>query len=163
MMSVTRHDPVRGLRPLVSGELQQFAQHLLRLDRESRRNRFNGTVSDDFIAAYVKTCATDGVYLVAYYEGGVVRAAAELHSGSSVPEVAFSVEPAFRRRGLGSALFRCLLEEASNRGHHALLVTTGPGNDAMRSLAGKFGASLSYRQGETSGIVDIDRQLGIAA
>ena len=120
--------------------------HLLRLDPQSRHDRFNGFMDDSFIERYAAKCADDGTLIVAYIEGGVVRGAAELHppeqSDDGLPEIAFSVEDAVRRQGVGSSLFQRLIAEARWKGYRALRITTGAQNHAMRSLANKFGAHL---------------------
>ena len=41
------------IRKLWIGETDQYRDHLLRLDPHSRRSRFGGGVSDDFIRNYV--------------------------------------------------------------------------------------------------------------
>ena len=42
------------IRKLWAGETAKYRDHILRLDPESRRNRFAGGVSDDFISKYVE-------------------------------------------------------------------------------------------------------------
>jgi GNAT superfamily N-acetyltransferase len=142
-------------------ELPLLRDHLLRLDPESRHDRFNGFLDDNFIERYAARCAADGTIIVAYMENGVVRGAAELHppeqSEDLVPEIAFSVEACVRRQGVGSILFRRLLAEARWRGYRRLRVTTGVQNQAMRALAGKFGAHLVFRHGESSGTIEVDQ------
>src|ERR1700760_1129453 len=97
-------------------ELPLLRDHLLRLDAESRRDRFHGFMDDEFIERYAAKCADDGTVIIAYMENGVVRGAAELHppdqTTGAVPEVAFSVEASVRRQGVGSILFRKLIAEA---------------------------------------------------
>jgi len=145
-----------------SEELPLLRDHLLRLDRESRHDRFNGFLDDSFIERYAEKCANDGTIIVAYMESGMVHGAAELHppddSPECLPEIAFSVEACVRRRGVGSVLFRRLISEARWKGYHTLRVTTGAQNHAMRALASKFGAHLSFRHGETTGTVDVTKQ-----
>jgi GNAT superfamily N-acetyltransferase len=140
-------------------ELPLLRDHLLRLDPESRRDRFNGFMDDSFVERYAARCASDGTIVVAYMENGVVRGAAELHPPEQaedfVPEIAFSVEARVRRQGVGSILFRRLLSEARWRGYRRLRVTTGAQNQAMRALASKFGAHLVFRHGESSGTIDV--------
>jgi GNAT superfamily N-acetyltransferase len=142
-------------------ELPLLRDHLLRLDSESRRDRFNGFMDDSFIERYAAKCAGDGTIIVAYMENGMVRGAAELHppdpSDESLPEVAFSVEPCVRRRGVGSVLFKRLISEARWKGYRTLRVTTGAQNHAMRSLASKFGAHLVFRHGESSGTIQVQQ------
>jgi GNAT superfamily N-acetyltransferase len=135
-------------------ELPLLRDHLLRLDRASRHDRFHGFMDDSFIERYAEKCANDGTVIIAYIENGVVRGAAELHppeqSPDSVPEIAFSVEASVRRQGVGIILFRKLIAEAR--------ITTGAGNEAMKALANKFGAHLTFSHGESTGIIDLTRQ-----
>jgi GNAT superfamily N-acetyltransferase len=138
-------------------ELPLLRDHLLRLDAESRHDRFNGFLDDSFIERYAARCAEDGTVIVAYIVDGVVRGAAELHppEDDSLPEVAFSVEASARRQGVGTALFRRLVAEARWKGYKRLRITTGAENHAMRALARKFGAHLAFRQGESTGTIDL--------
>ncbi len=140
-------------------ELPLLRDHLLRLDPESRHDRFNGYLDDSFIERYAAKCADDGTIIVAYMENGIVRGAAELHppeqSADGQPEIAFSVETCVRRQGVGSLLFRRLISEARWKGYRTLRVTTGAGNEAMRALASKFGADLVFRHGESTGTIDL--------
>ena len=110
-----------------------------------------------------KNCASDGTVVIAYLEDGVVRGAAELHppetSPDLLPEIAFSVvEASLRRQGVGSLLFRKPIEEARAKGYRFLRITTGAQNDAMRALANKFGAHLTFRYGESTGTIDVKEQ-----
>jgi len=143
-------------------ELPLLRDHLLRLDRNSRRDRFHGFMDDSFIERYAEKCANDGTTIIAFFENGVVRGAAELHppdqSPDSLPEIAFSVETSVRRRGVGSILFRKLIAEARAKGYTSLRITTGAQNEAMRALASKFGAHLTFRQGESTGTIDLAGQ-----
>ncbi len=143
-------------------ELPLLRDHLLRLDRTSRYDRFHGFMDDSFIERYAEKCANDGTTIIAYFENGVVRGAAELHppdqSPDSLPEIAFSFESSVRRRGVGSILFRKLITEARAKGFQSLRITTGAQNEAMRALAGKFGAHLTFRHGESTGTIDLTQQ-----
>jgi GNAT superfamily N-acetyltransferase len=143
-------------------ELPLLRDHLLRLDSESRRDRFHGFLDDSFIERYAAKCVEDGTVIIAYFENGVVRGAAELHppdqSPDSLPEIAFSVEASQRRLGVGSILFKKLIAEARAKGYSSLRITTGAQNQAMRALAQKFGAQLTFRHGESTGSIDLTQQ-----
>jgi GNAT superfamily N-acetyltransferase len=143
-------------------ELPLLRDHLLRLDSGSRHDRFNGFMDDGFIERYAAKCADDGTIIVAYIEDGVVRGAAELHppdqSPDALPEIAFSVEASVRRQGVGIILFKRLISEARWKGYQALRITTGAQNQAMRALANKFGAHLTFRHGESTGTIDLRQQ-----
>ena len=52
-------------------ELPLLRDHLLRLDPESRRDRFNGFLDDSFIERYAAKCAGDGTIIVAYMGGSL--------------------------------------------------------------------------------------------
>ena len=164
-----RHDDIAG-STLAKGsvrtlrrqeELPLLRDHLLRLDRASRHDRFHGFMDDSFIERYAEKCANDGTIIIAYIEDGVVRGAAELHppeqSPDAQPEVAFSVEASVRRLGVGSILFRKLIAEARAKGYHSLRITSAQ-NEAMRALAHKFGAHLTFRHGESTGSIDLAPQ-----
>lgn len=143
-------------------ELPLLRDHLLRLDSDSRHDRFNGFMDDGFIERYAAKCADDGTIIVAYIEDGVVRGAAELHppdqSPDALPEIAFSVESSVRRQGVGSILFKRLISEARWKGYDALRITTGAQNQAMRALANKFGAHLTFRHGKSTGTIALKPQ-----
>ncbi len=144
-------------------ELPLLRDHLLRLDHASRHDRFHGFIDDSFIERYAEKCARDGTIIIACLEDGVVRGAAELHppeqSPDLLPEIAFSVEASMRRRGVGSMLFAGLIDEARAKGYTRLRITTGVENDAMRALAAKFGAHLTFRHGESTGTIDLNQTI----
>ena len=161
---ITRPVPAKGTVRTLSQqeELPLLRDHLLRLDPQSRHDRFHGFMDDSFIERYAEKCANDGTVIIAYIEDGVVRGAAELHppdqSPDSLPEIAFSVEASVRRQGVGSILFRKLIAEARSKGYRSLRITTGAQNEAMRALANKFGAHLTFRHGESTGSIDLTQQ-----
>ena len=118
------------IRSLINQELPLLRDHLLRLDAESRRDRFNGYADELFIDRYAQKCGGDGTIIIAFVgEDGAVHAAAELHqpdlSTDSLPEIAFSVEAHLRRKGIGSILFRQLMEVARSLCYERVRITTG--------------------------------------
>ena len=111
--------PTNGsIRTLTAREMPLLREHLLRLDPESRRDRFNGAADESFVESYAARCLADGTVVIAYVEDGKVLGAAELHqpdsSGDGMPEIAFSVERSVRRKGVGSILFKRLITEAKS-------------------------------------------------
>lgn len=153
--------PLRGrIRLLRHSELPQFRDHLLRLDADSRRDRFNGPTNDTFIASYAERCFSDGTIVIGYVDDGAVLGAAELHErpedAEPTGEIAFSVERHLQRRGLGGMLFARLVESARAFGYERLLVTTHPQNEPMKRLARSFNAKLRFDQGETVGLIELE-------
>lgn len=147
---------IRQLRP---SDFPKFRDHLLRLDRESRRDRFNGPTSDVFVSAYAERSFRDGTTVVGYVEEDRVLGAAELHEvpgeGEPTGEIAFSVEHELQHRGIGSRLFLRLIGHAHALGYTRLRVTTHPQNQAMKRLASKFDARLRFEAGETVGVIEL--------
>jgi len=156
-----RLPPVGAFRELRSDELRLFREHLLRLDTVSRRDRFNGATDDHFVQAYSERCFQRGVTVIAYVENGHVRGAAEIHECMpgyrDTAEIAFSVEDGWQRLGIGSLLFERLIDQARGLGYAHLLVTTHPHNEAMKALARKFGARLSFHDTEAVGLIELGR------
>jgi predicted YcjX-like family ATPase len=46
---------------------------------------------------------------------------------------------------------------ARAKGYKNLRITTGANNEAMRALANKFGAHLTFSHGESTGVIDLSR------
>jgi RimJ/RimL family protein N-acetyltransferase len=147
---------IRQLRP---SDLASFREHLLRLDPQSRRDRFNGMTDDVFVASYAARCFSEGATVIGYVEDGEVRGAAELHERPDLDpptaEIAFSVETHLHHRGIGSQLFKRLIGHALALGYESLRVTTHPNNQGMKALAKKFDARLTFEDGETVGSIDL--------
>lgn len=148
---------IRQLRP---SDLPRFAEHLTRLDEQSRRDRFNGMTDDDFLRAYADRCFHEGVTVIGYVEGDEVLGAAELHErpdeNEPTAEIAFSVERELQHRGIGGRLFRRIIAHAKGLAYKRLRVTTHANNAAMKALARRFNARLSFEHGEANGIIELD-------
>lgn len=145
------------IRRLWPAERELFTAHLLRLDALTRRERFGTAVNDAFLANYAATTFGVGGLVYAYIEDGDVRGAAELRGledlVAQTGEAAFSVEKAWRRRGIGEALFARLITAARNRGIRTLYMTCLPENAAMRRLARKFEAELVGGYNDVEGTI----------
>ena len=145
------------IRKLLSGERDQYREHLLRLDPSSRRDRFAGAVSDDFLVAYAANAWRLDTVIHGYFAAGVMRAAAELRPlGPDFPheaELAFSVERPWQSLGIGSALLARSLLIARNRGYLRLHMACIAQNRRMQQLAAKFDAQMSFDFGSVVGQV----------
>jgi GNAT superfamily N-acetyltransferase len=146
------------IRKLWPAERDLFVAHLLRLDAETRRNRFGTAVTDDFLRQYAERTFGTGDIVFGYVENGEVRAAAELRGLDDVTsdgaEAAFSVEAGWRRNGIGEVLFQQLMTTARNRNHGRLFMTCLRSNLPMQRLAGKYAAVLARDIDEVQGLLD---------
>ena len=149
--------PVNGsIRKLLPAETGKFRDHLLRLDKDSRRMRFAHGVSDGFIDDYASRMNELGSIVYGYFdEAGEVRAAAELRklgdTWGKEAEAAFSVEKAYQERGLGNELMGRVIRSARNRGVHHLFLSCLAENGRMQAIARKYEADLKFEYGEVIG------------
>jgi GNAT superfamily N-acetyltransferase len=136
------------IRKLWIGETAKYRDHVLRLDPDSRRNRFAGGVSDDFVRHYADLSTSLDSVVHGFFIGGMIRGVAELRPlGTQLPgqaEAAISVEKPWQSHGVGSALLRRTLLAARNRGFRHLHMACLADNRRMQQLARKFDAELSF-------------------
>lgn len=149
------------VRKLWMHETPLYRDHLLRLDPASRRNRFGGVVSDDFIRGHVDSSIVLDAVMHGFFVDGVMRGAAELRPigtrFSREAEAAFSVEADWQSHGVGSELLRRTLLAARNRGIKFLHMACLADNRRMQQLARKFDADLKFDFGSVVGEVEAPR------
>jgi len=149
------------IRKLWVAQSEDYRDHLLRLDRESRNRRFSGAVSDEFIARHAASTNEFGVVVHGFFVEGILRGAAELRSVGSVfsgeGEAAFSIEQPWQSHGVGTVLLERTLLSARNRGIKSLQMHCLAENSRMQQLARKFEADLKFDFGSVVGEVDPPR------
>lgn len=145
------------VRKLWIGETDAYRDHLLRLDRDSRRTRFSGAVSNEFIARHAATATGLGVVVHGFFVDGTLRGAAELRRTgpmlSDEAEAAFSIEQEWQSNGVGTVLLERTLLSARNRGIKHLRMDCLADNRRMQQLARKFEAGLTFDFGGVVGKV----------
>jgi GNAT superfamily N-acetyltransferase len=143
------------IRKMWSVEASRYREHLLRLDPVSRRNRFGGDVSDEFLADYATMATSIDTVIHGFFVNGTMRGAAELRPiGAPIAreaEAAFSIEEPWQSHGIGSALLARTLLAARNRGITFLHMACLADNERMQQLAGKFDAELRFDFGSIVG------------
>lgn len=143
------------IRRLGPTEADAFTTHLLRLDAEARASRFGGLVPDEALGRHARLALGGEAVVFGWFSGGVLRGVGELHTLAGVRpaagEAAFSVEPEWQGRGIGSRLMRRVIGEATARGLGRVVVVCQNSNRLMRRLAGRFDAHLEILGGETVG------------
>jgi GNAT superfamily N-acetyltransferase len=150
--AITAQATIRKLWPT---ETEKFRDHLLRLDKDSRRSRFAHSVSDAFIDDYASRMAEFGSVVYGAIAEGRVRAAAELRRLGDVwgeeAEAAFSVEKAYQDQGIGTELMGRVVRAARNRGVRRLYMSCLAENSKMQAIARKHEADLRFEYGEVIG------------
>jgi GNAT superfamily N-acetyltransferase len=143
------------IRRLWPTETTKFRDHLLRLDRDSRRMRFAHAVSDAFIEDYASRMSEYGSLVYGYLVDGQVRGAAELRrlgdAWGEEAEAAFSVEKPFQDRGVGSDLMGRVVRAARTRRVRRLYMSCLAENARMQVIAKKHEAVLRFEYGEVIG------------
>ena len=136
------------IRKLWGVETHAYRDHLLRLDTESRRNRFCGGIADDAIRSYAATVRGADVVVHGFFVNGVMRGAGDLRIVRPLDrqeaEAAFSIEKPWQSRGIGSALLERTRLAARNRYIKHLQVSCLPQNQRMQHLARKFEAEITF-------------------
>src|SRR5215831_2241283 len=163
------HDPLpRGglIRKLWIGEADLYRDHLLRLDPMSRRNRFAGAVSEDFVRDYADLSFGIDSLIHGFFVDGTLRGAAELRPiGAPMTreaEAAFSIEKPWQSHGVGSLLLERTLLAARNRGVKFLHMACLADNQRMQQLARKFDAELTFDFGGVVGELSTPRPTPIS-
>lgn len=143
------------IRKLWPQEAGRFRDHLLRLDKDSRRLRFAHAVADAFIEDYASRMSEMGAIVIGAFVDGEVRAVAELRKLGDTwgreAEAAFSVERPYQEQGLGSELMGRVMTAARNRGVHLLYVSCLAENARMQAIARRHDAELRFEYGEVIG------------
>jgi len=143
------------IRRLWPTETNKFRDHLLRLDKHSRRMRFAHSVSNDFIADYARRMGEFGSLVYGHVVDGEVRGAAELRrlgdTWGEEAEAAFSVEREYQDQGVGSDLMGRVVRAARNRRIRRLYMSCLAENAKMQVIAKKHEAVLRFEYGEVIG------------
>ncbi|HYP57563.1 MAG TPA: GNAT family N-acetyltransferase [Beijerinckia sp.] len=134
-----------------------FRDHLLRLDAESRYDRFGTYVSDESLKDYAEGCFGLDAITYGYFVDGIMRGAGELRAIGSAflpkgaVEGAFSVAKDWRRRGIGTELMARILRAARNRRIDTLYLSCLAHNRSMVGLAKKFETDLTFETDAVTG------------
>ena len=143
------------IRRLWPTETDKFRDHLLRLDKDSRRLRFAHAVSDTFVEDYASRMTEYGSLVYGHVVDGKVRGAAELRrlgdGWGEEAEAAFSVEKAYQDNGVGSDLMGRVVRAARNRRVRRLYMSCLAENAKMQVIAKKHEAVLRFEYGEVIG------------
>jgi GNAT superfamily N-acetyltransferase len=151
-----------SIRKLWSVERDAYRDHLLRLDAESRYNRFCGTIADNTIRNCAATARGSDVMLHGFFVDDVLRGAADLRILGHETEAALSIEKPWQSHGIGSALLERSLLAAWNRGIKLVRFYCLAGNQRMEHLARKFDAEITFDFGMMIGKMENPHPVAVA-
>jgi GNAT superfamily N-acetyltransferase len=143
-----------AIAPLGRWDEADLVSLLLRLDQPSRVGRFGAATNDTALAAHARRALVDADWVAAAFMDSVLCAFVETYKlgsrAAGVAEVAFVVEPRWRRRGIATALLRASIEWAHCSGIDTLRMVFSPSNRAIRKLASKGQANFRLSEGDVS-------------
>lgn len=130
--------------------------HFLALPLKDRSLRFGSAVSPTFVAAYVDGIDFErdlvfGVHDDRLAPVGVGHLAIE----DDLAELALSVLPANRRRGIGSELFKRAVSEARARSIPSVCMHCLSGNAPVMRIAQRFGMDLITSEGDAAAYLKV--------
>ena len=130
--------------------------HFLALPLKDRSLRFGTALAPTLMAAYVDDIdfARDGVFGVRNDRlmlAGVAHVAIE----DPMAEIALSVLPAYRGRGMGTALFALGAAHASDRGAQRLRMHCRSANTPIMRIAHRFGMDIFASGGDAEAYLDL--------
>lgn len=138
-------NPAAHIRRLGRADRPRLRDHLLRLDPDSRYERFAMTASDDLLEDYAAHSLGPDDLAFGYWADGVLRGLGELRGlGRDGAEIAVSVEREWQGRGIGSALVGRLAEAARTRGETTLRLTCLPYNRAMQKIVRELAPRIRF-------------------
>ncbi len=142
-------------RLLLPTDRAAILRHYLALSPADRRTRFFVGVSDAFIRDYCRRLSWVTATVLGRHDGDRLLGVAELirppGDWSGPAELAVSVAAMSRRQGVGTALVAKALAIARNHFIPSVTMLCLPENAAMRRLAARFKADLSFQGGEVVG------------
>ena len=148
-----------SIRKLLPADAPAFQDHLLRLDRNSRHDRFGGYPSDDQLRRYCQSVHWSDGWMLGYFEDGVLRACSQLVMVSfpwpQEVELAVTVEPAWQNRGIGTELCRMAVVAAQNRGVRRIKTLCLMENARMQRIARKLDGHLLHLGGEVEAALEV--------
>ena len=130
--------------------------HFLALTPDDRRLRFGSSLSADAIGAYVDGIDFDRDAVFAVHDDTLALVGvAHLALGAEHAELGLSVLPAYRDRGVGSALFGRGAEHARNRFATTLFMHCLRENAAIVHIAQRAGMHIVTEAGDADAHVEL--------
>lgn len=138
---------------------EALCAHYLRLGPEDRWLRFFGVIGEPGIAAHCEELDWSRAALFGLYTDDALRGVVELIRGDDepAPELAISVEEAYRKAGVGHAMLEAALAHARETGCDSVTLAWLSENNRMGRIARDFGAETRVEDSVSYGRIAIDR------
>lgn len=146
------------IRLLTQRDMPQVVEHFLRLDLESRRDRFGRGLSDIEILAYAQRLPVDRGVLAGCFPDGHLRGVVEArpaHGDSCHWECVVSVEPDWKRKGLGRKLTESAFAKARKAGASRIYMRCSIANTAGQHFLAQLTRTLREEDGDAVAAVDL--------
>ena len=140
------------IRLLREDDQGALAEHLMRLDKSDRRNRFGVALTDGQLANYAHRCKSESDIVLVLKQGVRIHGTCHLAiycdaSSRRVAELGISVDPSLRRAGWAWAMSRRALRIARRRSVTRLVVHYLRSNLAMSALVRRLGPASEEPHG----------------
>jgi GNAT superfamily N-acetyltransferase len=141
---------------LNEGQRATLLKHFLALSPKDRSMRFGAPVAPAGIEAYVSRIDLDRDAVIGVEDDArSLVAVAHVAVEDNAAEVALSVLPEHRRRGIASALFRLALAHARTSRVSMLVMCFLLANAPVLRIAQKFGMQVAAVSGEANARLDL--------
>jgi GNAT superfamily N-acetyltransferase len=149
-----------------TGSIHLFLEHLLRLDEETRLQRFCHPASDADVRDYVGRLDLKSARVIGFFCDGEMRGAAELSPSGSARSLLFdatvSVEKDWQGRGIRTALVSRAIPVARGLGASHIRVEALAGNERLRRIVAQFDADMLFEDDDCEAWLPVG-QMGHAA
>jgi GNAT superfamily N-acetyltransferase len=150
-----------------TGSIHRFLEHLLRLDEETRRQRFCHRASDADVRDYVDKLDLKRARVIGFLCDGKMRGAAELSpSGCArapVFDATVSVEKDWQGRGIRTALVLRAIPMARELGASHIQVEGLADNERLRRIVAQFDADMLFEDDDCKAWLPVGRMHSAAA
>jgi GNAT superfamily N-acetyltransferase len=146
------------IRILSRRDLPLVTEHFLRLDLAARRERFGRGISDADIVAYTERLPIERGVLAGCFPDDTLRGLIEARpvAGESCHwECVVSIEPEWRRKGLGLTLTDKAFEKARKAGASRVYMRCSTANTAGQHFLARFTRTLREDDGDAVAAVDL--------
>jgi GNAT superfamily N-acetyltransferase len=138
-------------------QLAAFAEHLTRLNDDGRQQRFGCPTTDDLLTSYVREIDLTEQYIFCVKVDQIIRGAVQIRpfarqnngfpTRANVYQVTLSVEEAWSRKGIGTALLIRALSVVRRSGGRFLMIDGLSCHPGLRRLVTALGAELAFDGG----------------